>query len=195
MDYYKMIISNHLHLSKLLTLFSIFFLSSLSLVNGQTVDGKTFNSKGYQAWVTLDDSRVTHGLLWRLDADKIEIKSDQVKQWKNPNSNATTLEIPIERITSVRIKRINAVWKGYGYGVMTGVAVGTVAALTYESIDPGEGSILLVPMGGFIGSFIGIVGGSLTGKVFSIEGSKEKMAEYFPELERRAFWTTEIEKK
>lgn len=180
---------------KFFPLFPFFFFCSLHLVSGQSVEGKEFNKKGYQAWVTLDDSRVTHGLLWKMDSDKIEIKSDQVKQWKNPNSTATTLEIPIERIVSIRVKRLNAVWKGYGYGVLTGVGVGSIAAMVYEASEPNDGSILLIPMGGFIGSAVGIVAGSMPGKVFRIDGNKEKMAEYFSELDKKAFWTTEKEKK
>lgn len=187
--------SNQSSAIKFFALFSFLLSSTLQIAIGQSVEGKTFNSKGYQAWITLEDSRVVRGLLWNVDPEKIEIKSDQIKGWKNANSNAEILNIPIERVESVRIKRVHAVLKSYGYGVLTGVAVGSLAAITFEAIEPNSGYVLLIPMGGFLGSGIGIIAGTLPGKVFRIARSKKKMSEILPAMDKKAFWKMENSKK
>ena len=164
------------------------FWTALGTSYGQAVEGKVFNKNGYQAWVTLKDSSDVHGLLWNVDSEKIEIKSDQVKNWKKPDSGGSVLEIPIERVKSIRTKRVHAVWKGYGYGVLTGIAVGSVGAIIFEAIDADEGSILLVPMGGFLGSGIGIVAGLMPDKTYVINEDLKEWNSIFPDLEKKAFW-------
>jgi len=164
------------------------FWMTLGTSYGQAVEGKVFNKNGYQAWVTLKDSSDVHGLLWNVDSEKIEIKSDQVKNWKKPDSGGSVLEIPIERVKSIRTKRVHAVWKGYGYGVLTGVAVGSITAIIYETVDPDQGSILLVPMGGFLGSGIGIIAGLMPDKTYMINEDLKDLNSIFRELDKKAFW-------
>jgi len=169
---------------RFIALFSILLLSTIQLVIGQSVEGKAFNSKGYQAWVTLEDSRVVRGLLWSVDPDKVEIKSNQVKGWKNPNSSAEILALPIDRIQSIRTKKTRAVLKGYGVGAITGNSLGAVVAL----IDGEDFSILFVPLFGMVGSVTGLIAGALPDKTFKIELSQQKLREALPDLDKRAFW-------
>lgn len=167
------------------------FWTALGISYGQAIEGKVFNKNGYQAWVTLKDSSDVHGLLWKVDSEKIEIKSDQVKNWKKPDSGGSVLEIPIEKVKSIRTKRVHSVWKGYGYGVLTGVAVGSVGALIYEAIEPDDGSVLLIPLGGFLGSGIGIIGGLMPGRTFVIKKDQQEWNSNLPELDKKAFWRRE----
>lgn len=179
-----MLKSHHLPALRVLSLLIIFFSLSPQIVVGQSVEGKTFNSKGYQAWVTLEDSRVIRGLLWNVNPEKIIIKSDQVKGWKNPNSSAEIIEVPVDRIQSIRTKKTRAVLKGYGVGAITGNSLGAVVAL----IDGEDFSILFVPLFGMIGSVTGLIAGALPDKTFEIEMNQQKLRQAIPDLDKRAFW-------
>lgn len=164
------------------------FLSVLGTLHGQAVEGKVFNKNGYQAWITTTEKSVFHGLLWSVNEDTVYFTSDLEKNWKKPQAATKILKLPITEIESIRTKRVHAVWKGYGYGVLTGVALGSVSALIYESIEPDDGSILLIPLGGFLGSGIGIIAGSMPGKTFIINRNKDLFNSHFSDLDKRAFW-------
>jgi hypothetical protein len=77
--------------------------------------------------------------------DTVYFRSDQEDNWKTQLANNIILKLPVTEIESIRTKRVHSVWKGYGYGVLTGVAVGSVGALIYEAIESDEGSALLIP--------------------------------------------------
>lgn len=169
---------------KILAIISFLLSSTLQFSKGQSVEGKTFNSKGYQAWVTLEDSKVVHGLLWNADTEKVEIKSDQVKGWKSPKTPAAILDIPVDQIQSIRTKKIRAVLKGYGWGAITGNSFGAVVAM----VDGEDFSILFVPFFGMIGSVTGLIAGALPDETFEIEMNQQKFRQAIPDLDKRAFW-------
>lgn len=169
---------------KNLILLFLYLWTIVGIASGQVVEGKEFNKKGYQAWVTLEDSRVIHGLLWNVDSVKIQIKSDQIKGWKDPDSSAKIFEIPVERIQSIKTKKIRAVLKGYGWGAIIGNSFGAMVAVASDD----DMSILYVPLFGMIGSVAGIIAGSLPDKKFGIETNQEKMNQALLDLDKRSFW-------
>lgn len=175
---------------KKLLLFTVFMicLSAIS-TNAQNGPRKSFTRKGYQAWVELTDSRIIHGLLWNVDSSFIEIKTDQIAKWKNPDSKAPIRKIQINEIQKIRTKKVRAVLKGYGWGAIIGNSLGALTAIGYEVSEPEiDGYILLMPMMGLAGSFTGLVAGSLPDRTFIIEGKEEKYTTNLPDLAKRAFW-------
>ncbi|MCS5490183.1 hypothetical protein [Algoriphagus limi] len=176
-------------MKKQIILTSLGFLLCVVLVNAQDISGKSFNKKGYQAWVKLKDSSIIHGLLWNVDSSFIEIKTDDVKGWKNPESNAPLKKIQIQDIQSIETKKVRAVLKGYGWGAIIGNSLGLVAAGVAELSWPeNDGHMLLVPMFGLTGSFIGLIGGAANDKKFEIGGNSGNLEANLPELSKRAFW-------
>lgn len=123
-----------------------------------------------------------------VSEDTVYFKSDQEENWKKPLANTEILKVPVTEIESIRTKRVHSVWKGYGYGVLTGVAVGSVGALIYEAIKPDEGFALLIPLGGFLGSGIGIIAGMMPDKDFLINGNLTVWNSNLPDLKKRAFY-------
>lgn len=164
------------------------FWTASGTVYGQAVEGKIFNKNGYQVWITTTENSVFHGLLWMVNEDTVYFTSDLEKNWKKPPEAPKILKLSITDIEAIRTKRVHAVWKGYGYGVLTGVAVGSVGALIYEAIEPDEGSALLIPLGGFLGSGIGIIAGLMPDKNFLINGNQTVWNSHLPDLDKRAFW-------
>ncbi|WP_026950194.1 hypothetical protein [Algoriphagus mannitolivorans] len=174
---------------KKLLLFSAFLLCLIAASTmAQTTPRKSFNRKGYQAWVTLSNSAIVHGLLWSVDSSFVEIKSDQSKKWKSPDSKAQILKIPVEKIQSIRTKKVHAVLKGYGWGAIIGNSLGFAVAIPIEISEPNEGYILIVPMMGLAGSFTGLIAGSLPDRTFKVEGNINNYVSILPDLSKRAFW-------
>ena len=159
--------------------------------NAQTTSGKTFSNKGYQAWVQLTNSRIVHGLLWDVDSSYVEIKSDGISKWKSPESKAPLIKIPVEKIQSIRTKKVHAVLKGYGWGAIIGNGLGFAVAIPLEITEPDEGYMLLVPMMGMAGSITGLIAGVLPDKTFKIQGKEENFTPLLSELGSRAFWKWE----
>ncbi|MDX5339237.1 MAG: hypothetical protein LPK25_09425 [Cyclobacteriaceae bacterium] len=174
---------------KNLILFSAFiFCLAVSTTIAQTTPRKSFSRKGYQAWVKLTDSRIVHGLLWNVDSSFVEIKTDQSKKWKSPESKAPLLKIPVEKIQSIRTKKVHAVLKGYGWGAIIGNGLGFAVAIPLEISEPDEGYMLIVPMMGLAGSFTGLIAGSLPDRTFKVEGNSKNYVSILPDLSKRAFW-------
>lgn len=123
-----------------------------------------------------------------VNEDTVYFTSDLEKNWKKPRATTKIFKLLVTEIESTRTKRVHSVWKGYGYGVLTGVAVGTIGALVLEASGD-EFAILAVPFGGFIGSGIGLISGGMPDRMFSINGSKDLLKTYFPDLDKRAFWS------
>lgn len=175
-------------MKKLILFSAIIFCLFEAQTSAQTSPRKSFNRKGYQAWVKLTDNRIVHGLLWNVDSAFVEIKSDQSKKWKSPDSKSPIIKIPLEKIQSIRTKKVNAVLKGYGWGAIIGNGLGFVVAIPLEIAEPDEGYILIVPMMGLAGSFTGLIAGALPDRTFKIYGKEENFELFLPELGKRAFW-------
>lgn len=173
----------------LCTLLLLFIIGGLVKGQNVPVPSKSFDKNGYQAWVKLTDSSIVHGLLWNVDSAFVEIKTDQVKDWKSPNSNAVLQRISAGEIQSIRTKKVRAVLKGYGWGAIIGNSFGFLAAATAEISDPGSDDyILLVPMCGLLGSFTGLIAGALPDKTFEFEGRSSILLDDLSKLDKRAFW-------
>lgn len=151
---------------------------------------KTQNRKLYQAWVTLDNKKIIHGLLWNIDSLEVQIKLDKVKNWKRPTSSARIVEIPVDQIQKIRTKKTNAVLKGYGWGAIIGNSTGILVAVGSELAWPeNDGHALLIPLFGLAGSFTGLIAGSLPDRTFIINYNPKNLEINKLELNRRAYWT------
>ena len=151
---------------------------------------KSFTKKGYQAWVRVKSLEQVHGLLWNVDSAFVEIKTDQVGDWKSSDSEARIIKVPFEEIQQIRTKKVRAVLKGYGWGAIIGNSVGGLLALGYEASEPGyDAYILLMPMLGMTGSITGIIAGAAPDRTFKIYGDQKTYFSFIKDLDKRAFWT------